>query len=98
MQLLYLDQQQADDIANTSRLECSLQDADNLDDHKELEYKSEAVLSRKDIYKTTLRELRRVRGISDELDSAISSTRDTHSKLRSQIDENEKKIDETASK
>ena len=46
-------------------------------------------MSRKEIYRGTLVELKRVRGVSDELDSAISTTRDTHSSLREDIDTNE---------
>ena len=89
MELLYLDQGQADTIANDSREGISLQDTDNLDFCKELEYETEAVMNRKEIYRGTLVELKRVRGVSDELDSAISTTRDTHSSLREDIDTNE---------
>lgn len=55
-------------------------------------------MSRKEIYRGTLTELKRVRSVADELDSAISTTRDTHSSLRENIESNEKTIDETAKK
>jgi hypothetical protein len=55
-------------------------------------------MSRKEIYRGTLKELKRVRSVAGELDSAISTTRDTHSSLREKIESNEQTIDKTAKK